>query len=76
MIAIMIIIVPIHIGLNTHIQGQLILPISFKAINKIVNSPAKPIPPFELLSLMLVLLTKLTMFLTSIFAVIFAAVAA
>ena len=34
----------IHVGLNTHIQLQLITLTSFNTINTICNTPIKPIP--------------------------------
>jgi hypothetical protein len=36
---------PIHSGERTHSQDQLIYPVSFNPINRMVNIPAKPIPP-------------------------------
>ena len=38
----------IHSGLSTHHHDHAILPVSFKTIKTIVNSPTKPIPPDEL----------------------------
>ena len=36
--------IEIQIGESTHHQDQVIVPINFKTINTMVNSPANPIP--------------------------------
>ena len=37
----------IHSGDNTQIQGQVMLPVSFKAMKTTVRRPEKPTPPEE-----------------------------
>jgi len=45
---------PIHIGLNTQSHDHLINPVSFRTINAIVKSPVKPIPPEEVVVLLII----------------------
>ncbi len=44
-------------GDNTHIQLQLITPVSFSVIKRIASAPPKPIPPPEELFLLIVFLS-------------------
>jgi hypothetical protein len=43
----------IHNVESTHHHDQSIFPISFSVINTIVSNPTKPIPPLELVELVL-----------------------
>ena len=43
----------IHNGLNTHHHDHVILPINFKMMNTIVNRPQNPIPPLDVLLLLI-----------------------
>jgi hypothetical protein len=47
----------IQIGESTHHHDQDILPINFSVMKTIVRSPTNPIPPFELLELLLISLS-------------------
>jgi len=44
----------IHSGDNTHHHDQVMYPVSFNPIKRIVSNPAKPIPPLRVLLLLIV----------------------
>jgi hypothetical protein len=52
--------IDIHMGDKTHHQDHVMIPISLRTINTIVNKPPKPIPLEELLELLITLIFKLS----------------
>jgi hypothetical protein len=56
----------IHKGESTHSQLQSMLPVSFRPMNKTVNSPLNPIPLELLVDLVLILVFLLSVYATII----------